>query len=124
MALLPHFVTILTCLSLSLCVNSKVCKSMDIRNHPEMLERLRGCTVIQGYLQIGLMELTEHHSESFSLPELREVTGYVLVFRVMNLLSLGKLFPNLAIIRGDLLFSGCALVLHDMPDLEEVRHTD
>jgi acyl-CoA hydrolase len=42
---------------LSLCVNSKVCKSMDIRNHPEMLERLRGCTAIQGYLQIGLMEL-------------------------------------------------------------------
>lgn len=50
----------------------------------------------------------------------REITGYLLFFRVFKLKSIRKLFPNLTVVRGDRLIRHYALILHDMPDLREV----
>lgn len=55
---------------------------MDIRNSPEQIQRLRGCRVVEGLLSIVLMErATPKFYENMSFPELREVTGYVLIYR-------------------------------------------
>jgi hypothetical protein len=49
----------------------------------------------------------------------REVTGYMVVHTVSGLLSLGTMFPDLIIIRGQRLFFNYALVIYDT-DLFEV----
>ncbi|ROT82246.1 insulin-like growth factor 1 receptor precursor [Penaeus vannamei] len=56
----------------------------------------------------------------YSFPGLREITHHLLVYRVFNLTSLRGLFPNLAVIRGDVLFHNYALVIYDAPSLREV----
>jgi hypothetical protein len=104
-------------------VQSRVCKSLDIRNGPEHMSEFRDCRVIEGNLRIVLMELTEdvtdYYQRGFS--ELYEITDYLIIFRVMHLTSLDLIFPNLTSIKGRDLFFGYALVLYDLPHLEEVR---
>lgn len=92
---------------------------MDIRNSPKSLEKLYGCRVIEGFLQILLMDRYETETfEPYSFPELVEVTGFVLLYRVNGLMTLRKLFPNLAVIRGDKLFDDNALVIYEMLNME------
>lgn len=50
----------------------------------------------------------------------REITGFLFLHSIQHLKSLGSLFPNLTLIRGERLFSHYALVIYDMNDLEEV----
>lgn len=52
----------------------------------------------------------------------REVTGYLLIYRVHNMKSIAKLFPNLVIIRGrgTLVGTNFSLVLYHLDALEEV----
>lgn len=84
-------------------------------------QKLENCTVIEGYLQISLMEkTTSEEYDKWSFPELREVTGYLTLYRVYGLKSLRNLFPNLAIIGGHQLFNNYAFVAFEMPDLEEL----
>ncbi|GBP37473.1 Insulin-like peptide receptor [Eumeta japonica] len=95
-----------------------LCQSLDIRNTPDQLNKLRGCTVIEGQLRIVLIERTNHtHFENVSFPELREITGYLVLYRVRGLRTLGDLFPNLSVIRGNQLFKDYALVIYDMESL-------
>ncbi|KAK9511750.1 hypothetical protein O3M35_000353 [Rhynocoris fuscipes] len=56
-----------------------------------------------------------------TFPELREITSFLLVNRVAGLRSLGRLFPNLSIIRGENLFLNYALVIAHMPNLMEIN---
>lgn len=51
-------------------------------------------------------------------PELTEVTDYVLFFRVSRLKSLGKLFPNLRIIRGNHLLHDYSFIVYEVMHLE------
>lgn len=52
--------------------NGSICGQTDIRNSIEELNRLKGCTVIYGFLQIVLIENTSVDDfESYSFPELR-----------------------------------------------------
>lgn len=51
----------------------------------------------------------------------REITGYLLLFRVFKLESLRTLFPNLAVIRGEQLIMHYAFIIYEIPDLKEVR---
>ena len=92
---------------------------MDIRNKVEAFRRLSGCRVVEGFVQIVLID---HASESsfanLSFPELREITDYLLLYRVSGLRSLGKLFPNLTVIRGETLFLNYALVVFEMIHLQ------
>lgn len=98
-----------------------VCQSKDIRNKAENLKTLRGCRVIEGFLQIVLIDNANETSfESQTFPELREITGYLLLYRVNGLKSLAKLFPNLSVIRGQDLFMSYAIAIYEMVHLQEL----
>lgn len=52
--------------------NSSICGQTDVRNNIEELNRLKGCTVVYGFLQIVLIEnATSKDFDSYSFPELR-----------------------------------------------------
>jgi insulin receptor len=51
----------------------------------------------------------------------REITGFLLVYRVFGLKSIGSLFPNLIVIRGHNLLTNYALIIYGNKDLQEVR---
>lgn len=51
----------------------------------------------------------------------REITGYLLFFRVFGILSLRNLFPNLTVIRGEKLLLNYALTIWEVQDLKEVN---
>lgn len=55
-----------------------------------------------------------------ALPELREITEYLILYRVVGLRNVGQIFPNLAVIRGESLFMDYALVIYEMFNLQEV----
>ncbi|XP_049816576.1 insulin-like peptide receptor [Schistocerca nitens] len=102
-------------------IKTGVCQSVDVRNSVEGLERLRGCAVVEGFVQIVLIDGADEESwEGVSFPELREVTDYLLLYRVDGLRSLAALFPNLAVIRGNNLFLNYALVAFEMMHLHEL----
>ncbi|GLV35443.1 Insulin-like receptor [Carabus blaptoides fortunei] len=81
------------------------------------LEKIRNCTVINGFLEIVLIDFPDSF-DNYSFPELREITDYLMVFRVRKLHSLGQLFPNLAVIRGHALMHNYALVVYEMELVE------
>lgn len=98
-----------------------VCNSIDIRNTVAHFRKLENCTVVEGYLQILLLDNSDEKDyENLSFPKLREVTGYLLLYRAFGLRSLDKLFPNLAVIRGYVLFHNYALVIFEMFQLKEI----
>ncbi|XP_053608697.1 insulin-like peptide receptor isoform X2 [Plodia interpunctella] len=97
-----------------------ICQRMAC-NTLEKLKQLENCVVILGDLQITLMERTEKKDfEKMIFKNLREVTGFVIFYRVKGLESLGQLFPNLARIRGDQVFNDFSLIVYDMEHLKEV----
>lgn len=99
-----------------------ICQSIDIRNSVNFFSILRDCRVIEGFLQIVLIENnTEADFENVTFPELREITGYFLLYRVDGLKTLSKLFPNLEVIRGDILLTDYAFMIYEMKNLQEVR---
>ncbi|XP_024940155.1 insulin-like peptide receptor [Cephus cinctus] len=98
-----------------------ICQTMDIRNNLTNFESLRNCVVIEGFLQIVLIHNnTELDYQNFSFPALREITGYLLLYRVYGMKSLGSLFPNLEVIRGNILFTDYAFMVYEMPSLQEI----
>ncbi|KOC66875.1 Insulin-like receptor [Habropoda laboriosa] len=98
-----------------------LCQSIDIRNSVTFFSRLKGCRVIEGYLQILLIDNAEPQEyANISFPELKEITGYLLFYRVKGLRSIGRLFPNLTVIRGHSLFINYALVVFEMMNLQEI----
>ena len=71
--------------------------------------QLENCSVIEGNLTILLIDATGHEEyDRFSFPNLVEITEFLVLFRAKGLKSLRNLFPNLAVIRGDRLFSDYA----------------
>jgi len=92
-------------------VHCAVCSSQRITSHVRNLRVLRNCTVIEGYLAIILIENAKPGDfDAVSFPHLREIGSYLLLYRIYGLRSLARLFPNLAVIRGQLLFFNYALV--------------
>ena len=75
-----------------------VCSSLDIRNTVQSFSQLNDCRVIEGFLQIVLMDRTnESDFKNLTFPKLREITGYLLLYRVNGLTTLANLFPNLSL---------------------------
>lgn len=98
-----------------------VCQTVEIRNNPSNFELLRNCSVIEGNLVIAVLHYRNPQEPdipdtlNYSFPELREITGYVLVFR-SHLNNMTRLFPNLSVIRGMELFTGqYALIIYENP---------
>ena len=87
----------------------------------EEFQELINCTVIEGSLQIVLIDLGQPEDyATFKFPDLVEITDYLLLYRVSGLRSLRDIFPNLAVIRGEQLFGSYALVVYEMPCMEEL----
>lgn len=106
----------------NITIGDGICQSIDIRNNVNSFSILKECHVIEGFLQIVLIENnTESDFDNVSFPELREITGYFLLYRVDGLKSLSKLFPNLEVIRGDILLTDYAFMIYEMKNLQEVR---
>lgn len=98
-----------------------ICQSIDIRNTVGYFAMMRGCRVIEGFLQIVLLEnAPDKEFEDLQFPELREITGYLLLYRVHGLKSIGRLFPNLEVIRGNILLADYAFMVYEMQNLQEV----
>ncbi|XP_053687388.1 insulin-like receptor isoform X2 [Sabethes cyaneus] len=98
----------------------EVCGSVDVRNSPSNLDRLKDCVVVEGFVHILLIDRYEASFENYSFPLLTEITEYLLLFRVNGLTTLRKLFPNLAVIRGSSLVSDYAIVIYELMHIEEV----
>ncbi|KAK7116268.1 putative molluscan insulin-related peptide(s) receptor [Littorina saxatilis] len=97
------------------------CGSVDIRNKVGHFQKLENCTVIEGNVHILLIDHAEQYDyEKYQFPQLREITGHLLLYRVYGLKTLRHIFPNLTVIRGQDLFYNHALVAYEMPDLEEI----
>ncbi|XP_055593448.1 insulin-like growth factor 1 receptor [Uranotaenia lowii] len=100
---------------------NRLCTNVDIRNNLDRMHLIENCTVITGFLQIVLIEkVPPSEFQKHKYEKLREITGYVLLFRVFNLTSLRGMFPNLAVIRGQELIRNYALIFYDMPNLQEI----
>lgn len=101
---------------------TKICQSIDVRNHVANLNKLRNCTEISGNLYIVLLLNTESESDydDYVFPELQKISGHLLLFQLKHFTSLGKMFPNLRLIRGLTLFRNYALVIYDMARIQEV----
>lgn len=80
------------------------------------------CRVVEGNLLIVLMEnldfVTDLNNRSF--PALREITGYLFFFHVFGLRSIGQMFPNLAVIRGQELFFHYSFLVFELMQLRYV----
>lgn len=98
-----------------------ICPSIDIRNNVSYFQILKDCQVIEGFLQIVLIErFNETDFLKYEFTKLREITGYLLLYRVNGLKSLSKLFPNLEVIRGDTLLTDYAFMIYEMQNLQEI----
>lgn len=101
----------------------KICSSLDIRNSIAELSQLEGCEVVEGFVMIVLIEEDKETGQGFvnkTYPQLREISGYLLLYRVYGLRSLKDLFPNLSVIRGQQLFFDFSLVVYELMALKEL----
>jgi hypothetical protein len=79
--------------------------------------------VVEGFVRVVLIDrANESDYDKVTFPELHEITDYLLVYRVTGLTSLGRLFPNLTVVRGNSLFVDYALVVYEMFDLKVRKH--
>ncbi|KAK1133274.1 hypothetical protein K0M31_011090 [Melipona bicolor] len=102
-------------------IGDGICQSIDIRNSASAFGILKDCRVIEGFLQIVLIENnSERDFQPISFPKLREITGYILLYRLNGLKSLNNLFPNLEVIRGDILLTDYAFMVYEMQNLQEI----
>lgn len=98
-----------------------VCSSKDIRNSVKNFNELKNCRVIEGFLMITLIDkYNETDYDNLTFPELTEVTEFLLLYRVNGLKSLGKLFPNLRIIRGNTLIHDFSFIIFEMMHLQVI----
>lgn len=108
---------------LTLYVQCKICPTTKIINSVMNFKKLENCSQIAGDLMILLLENTQSESEfnDYVFPDLLAVSGYLLFFKVNHLTSIGQLFPNLHLIRGQNLIKDYSLIIFDMPHLLQVR---
>lgn len=59
-----------------------MCQSVDVRNSVTQLNSLKGCTVVEGFVQILLIDnADESQFENYTFPNLIEITGYLALYR-------------------------------------------
>ena len=105
-------------------IGDGICQSIDIRNSASGFGIMKDCRVIEGFLQIVLIENnSETDFQPITFPKLREITGYLLLYRVNGLKTLSNLFPNLEVIRGNILLTDYAFMVYEMQNLQEVSIT-
>ncbi|XP_067952059.1 insulin-like peptide receptor [Watersipora subatra] len=110
--------------------NGTVCRgwkkqdfTITIGNQVEDLDKLKDCSVIDGNVEIKWIysHVSVHNYTNVQYPQLVEITGYLLIYRVNGLLNLGQLFPNLRVIRADVeTFWDYGLVLYENENLMSI----
>ncbi|KAH9635406.1 hypothetical protein HF086_013721 [Spodoptera exigua] len=79
--------------------SSRICKG-DLFKTVADLKNLEGCVVVVGSVEIFIEKSNADSFTNMTFYDLREITEYLLIYRVRGLESVGQLFPNLARIRG------------------------
>lgn len=80
---------------------------------------LEGCKIIEGFLMITLIDkVNESDYDELVYPELNEISEFFLLYRANGLKSLGRLFPNLRVIRGNQLINDFSFVVFEMMHLQ------
>ncbi|KAJ8719798.1 hypothetical protein PYW08_011973 [Mythimna loreyi] len=106
-------------LDLSNTNSSRMCEGKLIRNIID-LKKLDGCVVILGSLEIFIEKVRKENFVNMTFWDLREITEYLVIYRVRELESVGQLFPSLTRIRGLKLLNNFALVVYDNSHLREI----
>lgn len=76
---------------------------------------------MEGNVHILLLDKTTPEDfENYTFPELTEITGFLLLYRVEGLRSLATLFPNLTVIRGRDLLYNHAFIIYELTSIQEV----
>lgn len=65
--------------------SGKICQRIAIWDWPDFETMLRGCTVVEGSLQINIIFSHSDVQLNLTFPELREITGFLMVFNTPNL---------------------------------------
>ena len=81
------------------------------------LWKYENCSVVEGHISItsAVYEMTDTDTDNpgnYSLPNLVEVTDYVVLYRAEQINSLETLFPRLSVIRGHKLIHSYALAIY------------
>ena len=72
-------------------------------------------------MKIHLKEkLNPENFDNLTFPQLTEIAGYLMVYKISGLKSVSQFFPNLVTIRGGELFKTYALIINGNPDLEDI----
>lgn len=106
-------------------ITNLVCSTIMLRFFVEELESMKSCRVVEGSVSLLLMdEFQEDKFQNYTFPDLVEITGYLLIYRLSGIKSLNEFFPNLAVIRGRDLFKDYSLIIYELEDLEEIGLTN
>jgi len=109
-----------------LCLDGVYRGNIDINNRDETtkmssLKRYENCSVVEGSISITSALYSAGDSVmNYSMPNLTEVTDFVLLFRADEIISLETIFPKLAVIRGHKLVQFYALAIYQMKNMETV----
>lgn len=109
-----------------LCADGVYRGNIDINNRDETtkmssLKRYENCSVVEGSISITSALYSAGDSMmNYSMPNLTEVTDFVLLFRADEIISLETIFPKLAVIRGHKLVQFYALAIYQMKNMETV----
>jgi len=109
-----------------LCTDGVYRGNIDINNRDETtkmssLKRYENCSVVEGSISITSALYSSGDSMmNYSMPNLTEVTDFVLLFRADEIISLETIFPKLAVIRGHKLVQFYALAIYQMKNMETV----
>lgn len=93
------------------------CNHVDIRYEKINFDQLKNCRVVLNGLKIS--DISDDLSD-LQFPKLTEITGYLMINNVRKLKTLKNLFPNLAVIRGNILIDDSAMLLTNNANLENV----
>lgn len=63
-------------------------------------------------------KVNESDYDELEFPELNEISEFFLLYRANGLKSLGKLFPNLRVIRGNQLINDFSFIVFEMMHLQ------
>ncbi|XP_026730918.1 insulin-like growth factor 1 receptor isoform X2 [Trichoplusia ni] len=119
--LLIYLLSGVTCQRLDLTYPNRtgICKGGLFTSIPHLRD-LDGCVVIIGSLEIFIERSEVEGFRNVTFRELREITEYLVIYRVRGLKSVGNLFPNLTRIRGAKLLNNFALIVYDNGNLIEI----